>query len=1036
MEFQSICDFSQELDTSLLDRAVLSFFTGSGPERQAAQTALTQFQEHPESWTRVPEILQKSSYPQTKYIGLQILEKVISTRWKSLPDGQRQGMRNFLITITIEIASDEVKARKEKIYLNKLNLAMVQVLKQEWPHNWPTFISELVESSSTSLPLCENNMVLLRLLSEEIFDFSADQLTQAKAKELKLQLSSELSMVFKLCLEVLKEASKVSLLRATLETLGRFLSWIPLGYIFETELLQLFVERFLESAEYRNLTLKCAAEIASLPRSDVSMYDAKLKMFFMSVMTTINKLIPPSTDIASAYANASDAGQEMVVALALFLANFFSRHLPIMEGDADREALINAHFYLIKISQVDEREVFKICLEYWLVLLVGLYDEVSMIPIGTDLSRLKLRKDIYREVLSNLRLVAVGKMVKPEEVLVVENEEGEVVREYLQETDTIVLYKSMRELMVYLTHLDVVDVETILTQKMAAQIDGSEWSWGNLNTLCWAIGSISGAMDEETEKRFLVLVIRELLGLVEQKRGKDNKAIIASNIMYIVGQYPRFLKAHWRFLKTVVNKLFEFMHETHEGVQDMACDTYMKITTTCGRQFVVRQSDEKEPFIDEILRTINRITVDLSPQQVHTFYEATGVIIAEALNRAQQERLIASLMELPNGAWDTLMMQASQSATNTANTPPLLHNQESVKLLSNVIKTNVSACSSIGGEAYTPQIARIFTDMLGLYKTISGMISEVIAKEGVLMAKTPQIRQLRALKKDILKLMQTYINTVVQIEVVNENFIPPLLDAVLGDYQRNIAAARDAEVLNLMSDVVKCLGSLITPQVPPILSAVLEPTLEMITQDLTEYPDHRLYFFRLLRMIILNCFPALLSIPPEGFKLVMNSIIWAMKHSARDLGDTGLHMCFEILEAFSSSSPEVAEVAHAFYSQYFLVIVQEIFYVMTDSEHKSGFSLQVSVLARMFKIVNETGMPVEVLNPTANVITGTSTSNMTTEFFQNYCVKLLSSAFPHVHGSHIQALVAGMNNNYNDSTQFKVGLKDFLVQMKEFSAES
>jgi len=53
---------------------------------------------------------------------------------------------------------------------------------------------------------------------------------------------------------------------------------------------------------------------------------------------------------------------------------------------------------------------------------------------------------------------------------------------------------------------------------------------------------------------------QELLGLCEQKRGKDNKAIIASNIMYVVGQYPRFLRAHWRFLKTVVNKLFEFMH--------------------------------------------------------------------------------------------------------------------------------------------------------------------------------------------------------------------------------------------------------------------------------------------------------------------------------------------------------------------------------------------------------------------------------------------------------------------------------------------
>jgi len=56
------------------------------------------------------------------------------------------------------------------------------------------------------------------------------------------------------------------------------------------------------------------------------------------------------------------------------------------------------------------------------------------------------------------------------------------------------------------------------------------------------------------------LFAADLLGLCEQKRGKDNKAIIASNIMYVVGQYPRFLRAHWRFLKTVVNKLFEFMH--------------------------------------------------------------------------------------------------------------------------------------------------------------------------------------------------------------------------------------------------------------------------------------------------------------------------------------------------------------------------------------------------------------------------------------------------------------------------------------------
>jgi len=36
-------------------------------------------------------------------------------------------------------------------------------------------------------------------------------------------------------------------------------------------------------------------------------------------------------------------------------------------------------------------------------------------------------------------------MAKPEEVLVVENEQGEVVREFMKDTDSINLYKNMRE---------------------------------------------------------------------------------------------------------------------------------------------------------------------------------------------------------------------------------------------------------------------------------------------------------------------------------------------------------------------------------------------------------------------------------------------------------------------------------------------------------------------------------------------------------------------------------------------------------------
>ncbi|KAF9466324.1 CRM1 C terminal-domain-containing protein [Collybia nuda] len=1027
---ESLLDFSGEFDVSLMDKVVMAFYTGVGQDRQIAQQVLTQLEEHPDSWTRVPDILERSSFPQSKYIGLQILEKLITTRWKTLPDGQRQGIRNFVVGVNVKVASDEVAMRKEKAYINKLNLALVQILKQEWPHNWPTFITELVESSKTNLSLCENNMVILKLLSEEIFDFSAEQMTQTKIKNLKNQMCGEFSEIFKLCSEVLEEAQKSSLIKATLETLLRFLNWIPLGYIFETTIIDLLLNRFLEAPEFRNVTLKCLAEIAALNVGPE--YDPKFVILFAMVMTSVNRMIPPSTNIAQAYANAGDAGQELVLNLALFLANFLSNHLRAVETEANRDVLLNAHLYMVKVSQVDEREIFKICLEYWLKLVAELYEEIQSLPIGESgllmglslggnggaqnmLNGMSLRKNIYSDVLSNLRLVVIERMVKPEEVLIVENEEGEIVREFMKESDTIVLYKSMRELLVYLTHLDVTDTETILTEKLTKQVDGSEWSWNNLNTLCWAIGSISGAMNEETEKRFLVTVIKDLLGLCEIKRGKDNKAVVASDIMYIVGQYPRFLKAHWKFLKTVVNKLFEFMHETHEGVQDMACDTFIKIAQKCRRHFVMQQSGEQEPFVDEILRLLHRITVDLSPQQVHTFYEAVGYMISAQPNKPQQEKLIAKLMELPNNAWDSLMAQAAQNMD-------VLSSNDNIKILSNVLKTNVSACTSIGS-FYLPQIGRIFLDMLGLYKAVSGIISETIAKEGLIATKTPKVRQLRTVKKEILKLMETYIRKAEDLEAVNSSFMPPLLDAILGDYNRNVPTARDAEVLNVMATITSRLGPLLTPQVPAILDAVFEPTLNMINQDFAEFPEHRVGFFKLLRAINLNCFPALLGVPPHQFKLFMDSIIWAIKHTMRDIADTGLNLCLEVVNNFAGAAEPA--VSNAFFQQYFMSIVQDTFFVLTDTDHKSGFKLQSVLLARMFQLVEMNVIQTPLFDPN-------QTSNAAV--LREYCANLLKTAFPHVQSSQVQAFVNALGENHNDINRFKLALRDFLIQLKEFSA--
>jgi hypothetical protein len=164
---------------------------------------------------------------------------------------------------------------------------------------------------------------------------------------------------------------------------------------------KLTVLQFLEAPDFRNVTLECLAEITGLNVTVGPEHDPKFVILFTMVMTSVNRMIPPSTNIAAAYSSASDAGQELVLNLAHFVSNLLSTHLRAVETEANRDVLLNAHLYMAKISQVDEREILKIALEYWSKLVAELYDEIQAIPIGEsgllmDLSVTKVRSILLK----------------------------------------------------------------------------------------------------------------------------------------------------------------------------------------------------------------------------------------------------------------------------------------------------------------------------------------------------------------------------------------------------------------------------------------------------------------------------------------------------------------------------------------------------------------------------------------------------------------------------------------------------------------
>lgn len=96
-------------------------------QRDQAGKLLAQLQEHPQAWSRVDQILEQSQSQSTKFFALAILEKVIQYRWKVLPRQQCDGIRNYIVNLIIKLSSDEATLQKERLFLKKLNITLVQV---------------------------------------------------------------------------------------------------------------------------------------------------------------------------------------------------------------------------------------------------------------------------------------------------------------------------------------------------------------------------------------------------------------------------------------------------------------------------------------------------------------------------------------------------------------------------------------------------------------------------------------------------------------------------------------------------------------------------------------------------------------------------------------------------------------------------------------------------------------------------------------------------------------------------------------------
>ena len=59
-----------------------------------------------------------------------------------------------------------------------------------------------------------------------------------------------------------------------------------------------------------------------------------------------------------------------------------------------------------------------------------------------------------------------------------------------------------------------------------------------------------------------------------------------------------------------------------------------------------------------------------------------------------------------------------------------------------------------------------------------------------------------SVKRETLKLIETFLDKAEDQQHIGKQFVPPMMDPVLGDYARNLPDARESEVLSLFATII------------------------------------------------------------------------------------------------------------------------------------------------------------------------------------------------------------------------------------------
>ena len=158
------------------------YYQDPGQQGDHARELLYNFDNNPIAYQYSTQILDYQNAPvAAKVHAIGALKTLVLKMWNDLSDEDRNIYRNYIFDFVDKYAAQE---NIEQDVLIGGDLALVGLLIQEWPENFPDFFTDLIKKANESEFFCFNSIQIIKFFCQQVLECYDDVLAHSQAVKL------------------------------------------------------------------------------------------------------------------------------------------------------------------------------------------------------------------------------------------------------------------------------------------------------------------------------------------------------------------------------------------------------------------------------------------------------------------------------------------------------------------------------------------------------------------------------------------------------------------------------------------------------------------------------------------------------------------------------------------------------------------------------------------------------------------------------------------------------------------------------------